>query len=76
MIPYGLLNPTHMPEMARTIERLSGASAAGQVFIPHLVPITRGLLATIYCRGGATTDRCLGAAQRFYAGWAFVRVTD
>ncbi|KMO17892.1 N-acetyl-gamma-glutamyl-phosphate reductase [Methylobacterium platani] len=76
LVPYGLLRHTHMPEMAETIERLSGGSAAGLVFTPHLVPMTRGLLATIYCRGRATTEQCLDAARRFYAGRAFVRVTD
>lgn len=76
LVPYGLLKHTHMPEMARTIERLSGGSAAGLVFTPHLVPMTRGILATIYCRGRATTEQCMDAARRFYAGRAFVRVTD
>ena len=65
-----------MPEIAKTIERLSGGSAAGLVFTPHLVPMTRGVLATIYCRGRATTGECLDTARRFYAGRAFVRVTD
>lgn len=76
LVPYGLLKHTHMPEMAATIKRLSGGSAAGLVFTPHLVPMTRGVLATIYCRGQATTGACLEAARRFYAGRAFVRVTD
>ncbi len=76
LVPYGLLKHTHMPEMATTIERLSGGSATGLVFTPHLVPMTRGVLATIYCRGRATTAECLDAARRFYAGRAFVRVTD
>lgn len=76
LIPYGLLKHVHMPEIARTIERLSGGSAAGLVFTPHLVPMTRGILATIYCRGEATTDQCLDAARRFYAERPFVRVTD
>lgn len=76
LIPYGLLKHVHMPEIAETIERLSGGSAAGLVFTPHLVPMTRGILATIYCRGGATTAQCLEAARRFYAGRSFVRVTD
>ena len=76
LVPYGLLRHVHMPEMARTIERLGGGSAAGLVFTPHLVPMTRGVLATIYCRGRATTEQCLEAARRFYAGRAFVRVTD
>jgi N-acetyl-gamma-glutamyl-phosphate reductase len=76
LVPYGLLEHVHMPEIARTIERLSGGSAAGLVFTPHLVPMTRGLLATIYCRGRATTAQCLDAGRRFYAGRAFVRVTE
>ena len=76
--PYGVLNHVHMPEIAKTIERLSdGGSARGLVFTPHLVPMTRGILATIYCRGrGATTAQCMEAARRFYAERAFVRVVD
>ena len=46
LVPYGLLEHVHMPEMATTIERLSGGSAAGLVSTPHLVPMTRGVLAT------------------------------
>lgn len=76
LVPYGLLEHVHMPEIAETIERLSGGSAAGLVFTPHLVPMTRGILVTIYGRGQATTSQCLDAARRFYAGRAFVRVTD
>lgn len=76
LVPYGLLRHVHMPEMAKAIERLSGGSAAGLVFTPHLVPMTRGVLATIYCRGRTTTDACLDVAGRFYADRAFVRVTD
>lgn len=74
--PYGLLKHVHMPEIAKTIERLSGGDASGLVFTPHLVPMTRGVLVTIYCRGTATTDQCLDAARRYYADRAFVRVTD
>ncbi|MBS0537923.1 MAG: N-acetyl-gamma-glutamyl-phosphate reductase [Proteobacteria bacterium] len=76
LVPYGLLKHTHMPEMASTIEKLTGGSSAGLVFTPHLIPMTRGILATIYCRGRATTEQCLDAARRFYEGRAFVRVTD
>lgn len=76
LVPYGLLKHVHVPEMAKTIERLSGGRATGLVFTPHLVPMTRGVLATIYCRGQATTDQCLDAARRFYAGRAGVRSRD
>lgn len=76
LIPYAPLQHTHMPEIAKTIARVSGGSAAGLVFTPHLVPMTRGILVTIYARGSATTDQCLDAARRFYAERAFVRITD
>jgi N-acetyl-gamma-glutamyl-phosphate reductase len=83
LFAYGLLRHTHMPEIATTIEALAGPTAAaaaagerGLVFTPHLIPMTRGILATIYARGTATTGQCLDAARAFYAGRAFVRVTD
>ena len=76
LIPYGMLNHVHMPEIATTIQHLSGGSAEGLVFTPHLVPMTRGILVTIYARGSATTEQCLQAARDFYDGRAFVRVTD
>lgn len=76
LVPYGLLKHVHMPEMEKTIERLSGGSSAGLVFTPHLVPMTRGVLVTMYCRGCATTSQCLDSARNFYEGRAFVRVTD
>ncbi len=75
LAPYGLLKHVHMPEIARTIEVLSGGSSEGMVFTPHLCPMTRGILATIYCRGTATTEQCLEAARKFYADRPSVRVT-
>jgi N-acetyl-gamma-glutamyl-phosphate reductase len=72
---YGLLKHTHMPEMSATIKELAG-SEKGLVFTPHLVPMTRGILATIYCRGSADTQTCLKAAREYYAGRPFVKVTD
>lgn len=76
LIPYGLLKHVHMPEIAETIERLSNGNSSGLVFTPHLVPMTRGILVTIYCRGTANTDQCLVSARNFYEGRAFIRVTD
>ena len=72
---YGLLKHVHMPEMSATIRELAG-SERGLVFTPHLIPMTRGILATIYCKGSADTTTCLSAAREFYAGRAFVKVTD
>jgi N-acetyl-gamma-glutamyl-phosphate reductase len=34
--------------------------------------MTRGILATIYATGKATTEQCLAAARKFYANRPFV----
>lgn len=72
---FGLLKHAHMPEISATIKAIAGAEQ-GLVFTPHLVPMTRGIMATIYCKGSADTQTCLNAAREFYQGRAFVKVTE
>ncbi len=72
---YGLLKHSHMPEIAATIAQLSG-DASRLVFTPHLIPMTRGILATIYATGSATTEACTTAARQFYADRPFIRISD
>ena len=74
---YGLLKHSHTPEMTATVSTLAGAPAA-LTFTPHLIPMTRGILATCYARprGTVTTEQCQDAARKFYAGRPFVRVID
>ncbi len=74
VMAYGLLKHAHVPEMTKAITQLAG-SPGSLVFTPHLIPMTRGILATCYARGKATTDQCLDAARKFYAGRPFVRIT-
>ncbi|HEV7299478.1 MAG TPA: N-acetyl-gamma-glutamyl-phosphate reductase [Tepidisphaeraceae bacterium] len=73
--PYGLLKHVHVPEMTKALTQI-GNAAATLVFTPHLLPMTRGILATCYGRGTATTEQCLDAARKFYEGRPFVRVID
>jgi N-acetyl-gamma-glutamyl-phosphate reductase len=73
---YGLLKHVHVPEISATVKQLSKGAGAKIVFTPHLVAMTRGILATCYLSGSATTQQCFAAARKFYAGRAFVRVTD
>ena len=49
---YGLGGHRHLPEIRDQLAGLgaSAESMAGMVFTPHLVPMTRGLLATCYVR--------------------------
>lgn len=74
--PYGLLKHAHMPEIITAIGELGKKDAAGLVFTPHLVPMTRGIIATCYARGQVSTEQCLEAARKFYSGRPFVRVVD
>jgi N-acetyl-gamma-glutamyl-phosphate reductase len=72
---YGLLKHAHVPEMVKALSQIGGKSAS-ITFTPHLIPMTRGILATCYAKGKTTTEQCLEAARKFYAGRAFVRVTE
>ena len=72
---YGLLKHAHVPEMSATIQVL-GIPTPRIAFTPHLIPMTRGILATCYLSGNATTEQCLDAARKFYKDRAFVRVVD
>jgi len=73
---YNLFKHAHTPEMREAILRMSGATDASVVFTAHLVPMTRGILATCYARGRLTTEVALKAAREFYAESAFVRVSE
>lgn len=72
---YGLLKHAHVPEMKSTVAVLANSDAS-LTFTPHLIPMTRGILATCYAKGKATTEQCLDAARRFYANRPFIRVTE
>lgn len=72
---YGLLEHPHRPEMCEALARLADRPAA-LTFTPHLIPMTRGILATSYLRGTCTTEQALETARRYYAGQPFVRVID
>jgi len=68
MRAYGLLNHRHTAEM----EMVSG----GQVlFTPHLVPMSRGILATCYAKATGPCDP-LAILAEAYAGERFVHVGE
>jgi N-acetyl-gamma-glutamyl-phosphate reductase len=65
---YGLLSHRHTAEMEMAI----GGTV---LFTPHLVPMTRGILATCYGEATGPSDP-LQALREAYAGEPFVHVTD
>jgi N-acetyl-gamma-glutamyl-phosphate reductase len=73
--PYGVPEHRHVPEMAAAFERL-GLPKVPLVFVPHLVPLVRGILCSIYAPGDGGVDPAAWAAlyAKRYAGSKFVRV--
>jgi N-acetyl-gamma-glutamyl-phosphate reductase len=71
---YGLFNHRHVPEMLQALD----LAEADFIFTPHLLPITRGILSTIYVRlsKSRTHEEVAALYRDFYAGAPFVRVLD
>ena len=69
---YGLFKHRHIPEMLQAL-RLEESSFT---FTPHLLPVTRGILSTIYLRldRSAAPDDLVRIFGEFYAGAPLVRI--
>jgi N-acetyl-gamma-glutamyl-phosphate reductase len=74
---YGLAGHRHQPEMVQELGRLASQEVR-VTFTPHLVPMTRGILATCYAtlRPGASRETVRQAYADAYADAPFVRVVD
>jgi N-acetyl-gamma-glutamyl-phosphate reductase len=67
----------HVPEMAAGLERYAGRPVR-LTFVPHLIPIERGILATVVVPldGAVSQAEVLDHYRQAYAGAPFVRVLD
>jgi N-acetyl-gamma-glutamyl-phosphate reductase len=67
----------HLPEIEQVLTAACGV-AVEAIFTPHLIPMDRGIIATIYGRlkKPATDAQLIAAAREFYAGKPFIRVVD
>jgi len=74
---YGVGTHRHGPEIAQIIERWSGKPVEC-LFVPHLIPMTRGILSTIYVHPAEnqTSDGIARFLADFYRNSPFVRCTD
>jgi N-acetyl-gamma-glutamyl-phosphate reductase len=68
-------NHRHQPEIEKELSPLAGAEVK-ITFVPHLLPINRGILSTIYCRpkGTVTAPKLHEALQAMYANEYFIRI--
>jgi len=75
---YGVFNHRHGAEIEQGVGAAAGPAAPGMnvTFTPHLVPLDRGLMATIYMRlKPGTTEQALAEVfEQAYAGAIFVRL--
>jgi N-acetyl-gamma-glutamyl-phosphate reductase len=67
---YGVFNHRHVAEMEQEL-------GAAVTFVPHLVPLDRGILETIYARvaSGTTAEQIADAFQAAYLDEPFIRLT-
>ena len=75
--PYKVGAHRHTPEMEQALSLAAGRDVS-VMFTPHLVPMARGLLSTVYLDAPAslTTEDAVQAYREFYAGEPFVNVHD
>jgi N-acetyl-gamma-glutamyl-phosphate reductase len=75
LFAYGLEAHPHVPEMEQALAQVAGRKAT-VAFTPHLVPMTRGILATCYARprGAADAKHLYAAAEACYRGEPFIKV--
>jgi N-acetyl-gamma-glutamyl-phosphate reductase len=72
---YAVSGHRHTPEMEQELSLAAGQDVR-LTFTPHLLPLDRGILSTIYARGkaGAGADDIRACWQAAYAGEPFIRV--
>jgi N-acetyl-gamma-glutamyl-phosphate reductase len=67
----------HLPEIEQVLTDVTGR-AVEAIFTPHLVPMDRGIIATMYAKlkKPATDAELLATIREFYAGKPFMRVVE
>ena len=84
---YGLDGHRHQPEMVQELSALAGGDGDGPAvtFVPHLIPMVRGMLATCYpglpdgalpASREASIAALRGQYDAFYEAHPFVQVAD
>lgn len=63
----------HTPEIEQTLSHFAGEKV-GVTFVPHLLPVNRGILSTIYCRMLSDFDTIRAVYEKAYENEHFVRL--
>ena len=76
---YSLEGHRHLPEIEQELKTLNPSFSPSITFVPHLVPMTRGILSTCYARltdsRRLTADSLKHLYREFYKHAPFVQIT-
>ncbi len=74
---YSVGRHRHTPEIDQVLSKVSGRNVE-VLFTPHLIPMDRGILCSIYATptGDTSEDELLDVMRRYYEGKPFVRVVE
>jgi len=70
---YGVPGHRHLPEIRQGLQQIVGEEV-GLTFVPHLMPMIRGMLATLYARVTGDVDDLQALYEARYADEPFVDV--
>ncbi len=75
---YALDGHRHMPEIRQELYKLAGNDEVSLTFLPHLIPMTRGMLSSCYARlcKDVSSEKVRSIYREFYQGEPFVRIVD
>ena len=73
---YAIGGHRHLPELTQELCKLSRNGGVQVTFVPHLIPMTRGILATCYFDLKGSVGELEGAYREFYAGQPFTRILN
>jgi len=78
---YSIHGHRHLPEIIQELETLETGFSPSVTFVPHLVPMSRGILSTCYAnlkksKLGQKQDDLIKLYRDFYKEEPFVRVVD
>ncbi len=81
---YALGGHRHLPEIVQELQALRGQEKLAITFVPHLIPMTRGILSSCYAplaegklaAGPQGAEQLRQVYRDFYQGETFVKVVD
>lgn len=77
LFAYGIAGHRHIPEIEQSLSDSAGKDVAIS-FTPHLIPMNRGILSTIYLKmaAGKTIDDLRACLEKTYQNAPFVSILD